>query len=110
LFKGDPLSTISKVLIGGVQGAAVFLSGFVVLIVIEHDFEQGANSGELGGGKLIEQGVGLLKILLNVESHESYFLSPPAQVKIAAGIDMGYEHRITSEGGEAFASRDCIAS
>ena len=56
----------------------LFLSEFL-LVVIDHDFEKGSDSAELGWWKLIEQGVSLLQFLLKIEGHEIYFLSPPRE-------------------------------
>ena len=62
---------VAEILFGGVQGAAVFLGEFLV-VVVDHDFEQRADRAEFCGRKLIEQSVGLLEFLLEIECHEAY--------------------------------------
>ncbi len=72
LFERNALASVAEVLIRGVQGAAVFLGEFLVVVVVDHDFEQRADRAEFGGRQLIEQGVRLLEFLLEIEGHEVY--------------------------------------
>ena len=74
LFEGSALASVAEALLGGVQGAAVFLCEF--LVVVDHNFEQSADRAEFCGRMLIEQGEGLLEFLLEIECHEVLTIMP----------------------------------
>ena len=48
LLEGNALAPLAKVLVGSMEGPAIFLGQFLVL-VIDHDFEQMNDGGELPG-------------------------------------------------------------
>ena len=78
LFEGDACASMAEVFTRGVQGAAIFLGEFLVIVVIDHDFKQRTDRAEFGGGKLIEQGVCFREFVLEIKCHEVYSLSLPS--------------------------------